>query len=394
MFSYKIILYKQKTLANGKHPVMFQAIDNGRVKRFSLGIRSKPKDWRRVKKSEIVESTMLLADSIVMQAKLQRKRISIEELFQQMRNDKSTSDVFGFLDDRIEELKQSNKIGNANVHHALRLSLRGYIPSRHLKFSDVNYTFLSNYEKYLRQRECTNGGINNYMRTLRALYNEAIRRNLAEQTDYPFSTQFNKKGYSLSHLKSSYKPRALSEKDLKTIMNFQPPKHLILWHDMFMFSFFCRGINFVDMAYLKWDKNIKEDRMTYTRRKTNKNYNVKLIQPALDILEKYKGGKDGFVFPILFKRHKTAAQQKARLIKKLKHFNDSLKDIATRCSIKDRLTSYVARHSYATTLKRKGVSNSIISESMGHSSELVTKHYLENFENKVLDEANDVLLSV
>ena len=153
-------------------------------------------------------------------------------------------------------------------------------------------------------------------------------------------------------------------------------------------------MNFTDIAFLKWE-NLDSNRLKYIRAKTGKTYNIGLLEPAIEILnyyEQFKKSKTNYVFPILNDTHKTATQIDNRIAKMNKAINKQLKDIAKKTNIDFKLTTYVARHSYATIMKRGGISTSIISESLGHGNEKTTQVYLDSFENNVLDEASKTIL--
>ncbi len=230
------------------------------------------------------------------------------------------------------------------------------------------------------------------MRTLRALINEAIRRGYMDEKEYPFSTQFNKNGYSLAHLKSVASPRALSDQDMKKIKDFKILKypHLANSYHYFLFSYYARGINFADMAKLTWG-DIYNGRLVYNRSKTSKALNLKVSDALQRILDVYEGNNPEYIFPILNEFHQSETQKKLRIKKCLKAYNKDLKEIAEILQIKITLTSYVARHTYATTLKRKGFSTEVISEALGHSELATTKAYLEKFSSDSLDAADEVL---
>ena len=110
------------------------------------------------------------------------------------------------------------------------------------------------------------------------------------------------------------------------------------------------------------------------------------------IINKYKNENSEYLFPILTSYHKTEIQVANRLHKVLAKLNKHLKEIGLVLNLSIPLTTYVARHSYATVLKRAGVSTSIISESLGHSSERITQIYLDSFNNEQIDEAMSHLL--
>ena len=144
------------------------------------------------------------------------------------------------------------------------------------------------------------------------------------------------------------------------------------------------------MAYIT-KKNIMDGRLVYSRKKTKKIINLPLQQEALEVLKKYRSDSE-YLFPIFSAFHKTEQQKRNRLHKVITKVNDALKEIGKELGIPIDLTTYVARHSYATVLKRSGVSTAIISESLGHSSEKVTQIYLDSFENSQIDEAMKNLL--
>ncbi len=167
-----------------------------------------------------------------------------------------------------------------------------------------------------------------------------------------------------------------------------------------MFSYLCQGINFGDMAILEWGKNIKVDRIEYQRKKTintlkvPKVISIKItdeINLILSLFKKSDKNQKGYIFPIIDKEL-GGKQLRDYILDKNKEHNTNLKEIGKKLEIDLNLTSYVARHSYATVLKRSNVPTAVISESLGHSSESVTQNYLDSFDNSVIDDANKNLL--
>ena len=161
--------------------------------------------------------------------------------------------------------------------------------------------------------------------------------------------------------------------------------------DLFTFSYLTAGINFVDIANLTKD-NLMDKRIVYVRKKTKKQIIVPLQPKAIELINKYANPNNLYLFPILSPFHKTEQQKANRLHKVISKVNKCLKDIGKELNIPINLTTYVARHSFATVLKRSGVSTSIISESLGHSSEKITQIYLDSFENSQIDAAMANLL--
>jgi integrase len=231
------------------------------------------------------------------------------------------------------------------------------------------------------------------MRTLRAIVNLAIKEEHCNQSDYAFNT------YKISKLNTDTQKRAINKEEMLKIINFDTEINSSEWHskNYFIFSFYNIGMNFRDLAQLKWS-NILYNRIMYKRSKTGKNFDIKIqprTQVILDLYSKGNENSDDYIFPILNPEIHKTPQSKVDRIKKInKRVNKDLKEIAKSVGIKatHSITHYVARHSWASIQKQNGVGTSIISESMGHDSEKTTSIYLQSFVNDVLDEANENLI--
>ena len=161
--------------------------------------------------------------------------------------------------------------------------------------------------------------------------------------------------------------------------------------DLFLFSYFMGGINFVDIAYLTED-NVIDNQLVYVRKKTKKRIKLPLQPIAIELINKYKKADNPFLFPILNDFHKSEQQKINRVRKVIKKVNKRLKEIGEELNLPIDLTTYVARHSFATVLKRSGVNTSLICEALGHSSERVTQIYLDSFGNDQMEDAMKNLL--
>ena len=157
--------------------------------------------------------------------------------------------------------------------------------------------------------------------------------------------------------------------------------------DVFTFAYLCGGISFVDMANLTLD-NIYKERIRYIRQKTHGEINLKLCDQAKEIIEKYISYREKatYLFPILDARlHKTPMQKKNRVRKVLARINKELKVLASELEIKTDVTTYVARHSFASILKNTGVNIALISQALGHQDIKTTEIYLSKFDDKQMD---------
>lgn len=205
------------------------------------------------------------------------------------------------------------------------------------------------------------------MRDIRATYNLAIKHGYARQNDYPFAK------YKISKLKSKSRKIAITKEEFEKFKGFDlnlnaENKKCENTYKMFLFSYYAGGMNFKDMTVLSW-KNVENGRLVYKRDKTSVNFDLERPTQTKDILKYFKNypkpEKTKYVFPIILKNRLTTKQIYGRYKRCLRKFNNELKHIASEGGVNKNITSYVARHSFATHLKLKGVSTDKISQLMG-----------------------------
>ncbi len=300
--------------------------------------------------------------------------------------------VGDFFKQLIVKLEREDKIGSKKVHKETLNSIRIFSKGNlNFTFSDIDLDWLNRYEKWLKEKGNKETTISIRYRTLRSVYNKAIKEFVAYKANYPFED------YKISKFNTQTKKRAIPKSDILEIIKIDLSQEKLtvqLSRDLFIFSYLCGGINLTDMANLTTDC-MNGNQLQYIRQKTGKKINVVLIPDALKLLSKYHENAHvtGYCFPILDKRiHKSALQKHNRVHKILGHVSRGLKRIAELCGIKTNLTSYVARHSFATVLKNSGVNIALICEALGHSDLSTTQIYLDSFESKQFNEAMKHLL--
>lgn len=301
--------------------------------------------------------------------------------------------LLAYLKDIHEQMKAAQRMGNANVYRDTCRSLAKYLQNKDCPLASVNVSFLNRYETFLRSEGCADTTMSVYFRTLRAAMNKAIGEKLLPADLYPFSrnvAEYDK--FSLAKFDLSTRKRAITKDEIRLIeaVEVNTPRLLLAKH-LFLFSYYGGGINYVDMAQLRW-RNVQGSRLQYVRQKTGGLFNLKQPAQLATILDHYRpytyAGSDAYIFGILnSKKHQTQLQIANRLHKVKGQVNQDLKTIGQLAGIETPLTTYVARHSFVTALKRSGVSTAIISEAMGHQTESVTQTYLASFENELIDEA-------
>ncbi len=399
MSTIKTILYKQKTLKNQQHPVMLYVYED-KPYRISLGYSSTEKEWDKVQgrfrknvdnykvKNLNLRKFELKANEISDDFIRQGKRFDFIEFKKRFLGIEVVEKTFyDFFEDMILEKQSLGKIGTMLAYKDGLSTLKRYRPGN-VKFDAVTYAFLKGMETFLYQTGCTSGGIGARMRSIKAVYYEGIRRGYADKEINPFSTTMNKDGYSLSKLKSTRNPKALSVEELQKLKAFDWTAHpsLAKSYLLFMFSYRMFGMNFADIANLTREQ-VQDGRILYFRQKTGHNFNLSITEEAQKIID-YFASDSAYLFPIYNEHiHKTPTQKKNRANKVLKQTNNDLNSIVELLGLQTHVTFYVARHSAATNLKRNGVSTEIISETLGHSNSVITQNYLKQFDNGVLDAA-------
>lgn len=402
MVNVKIILRKKK-LSNGEFPICLRLTKDRKTKYFKTIFNVHEAEWDsksgkfNKRNQNYLQNNRLLhkfqdrALKIIGELQIEKEDYTLEDFEKKYRVESNPikNNVFGFWDEIIDEMLLAGRTGNAQANKDARHSIKLFHNSVKLTFNEITPAFLQKYDAFLRSRGGSDGGIGVKMRTIRALYNFAIERNVVKEELYPFKT------YKISKLKGKSPKKALTMEHVKKIVDFDLKKYPSLTNsrNYFVFSFYTRGMNFADMMKLEW-RAIDNGKIFYTRSKTKGNFMIKILPPVREILDYYKVHSLGtkYVFPILLKDESTPLQLENRKHKTIQRYNMELKEIASICGIDKQLSSYVARHSYANCLKQKGVATDIISESMGHQNLAVTQAYLKELDSAVLDEASELLL--
>lgn len=395
-----VLCYRSKTLSNGEHPLMICVCKDGKRKYVSLGISVNPKFWDFEKNKPkrdcpnreqlikvINEQEQKYAEQIL-EFSVEKREYTPTTLIEAIVPVQKARTVGELFNEYIAQLKDEGRLGYALSVQQVCNSLLKYKGHLDIYFSEIDVNWLKAYESWLRCCKLADNTIGIRFRTLRAVYNLALAEGLVKADCYPF------KKYKVSKLHKETAKRAITKEQVKQVIDYDVSgarfyKKLAV--DMFAFSYLMGGINFTDMAFLT-DKNVEGGRLVYVRQKTKKLIMLPLQEKAVEIMNRYRSPQRKFIFPILDERERTLRQIRNRIYDVLDNVNGYLKEIGKELGVELKISSYVARHSYATVLKRSGVSTSVISESLGHSSERVTQIYLDSFENKQLNDAMKNLL--
>lgn len=388
---------------NNTSPLFLRLTHNRRTKYIALGVSALPEHWDEKAQcftDSCPEKRALQTriDSAVMeyQKKIRRlealdMEVSFENLLDQTA--KCTPQlVDSYFERQTEQMKRAGKINTSIKYATTRTSLSKFHPAK-FRFEDINAKFLNDFESFLHMEGNQPNSIATKFSVLKAVYNKALADKIFICKENPFTS------YKVGKHWTQTRKRAVHKEDIQRLIDAKLPathsQYTEFARDIFLFSYFSAGINFKDIATLRYS-DMDNDRIFYRRHKTGKQMTCRLIPQAREIIAKYRredAGSEDYIFPILDRRvHRTEQQIHDRVHKVLTKINRELKLWSEQLGLSTKLTTYVARHTFATVLKRSGVSVALISESLGHSDLSTTQIYLDSFENSQIDAAMANLL--
>ncbi|MDO7874748.1 site-specific integrase [Hymenobacter sp. ASUV-10] len=444
----KVVYFPSKTLADGSHPFLVRITKDRKRKYLATGLSLLPKYWNAEKSNyrdairksypephrekllkSLAEWETKYADAADTLASADEQHDAPAVAAKAIEGRKAARRVklLAYCDELSAGYLKAGQTGNATVYRDLRNQLAKFIAaeadapapptgrgkaeawsvwlnSYDVPIEKANVAFCREWEQTLRATGIKEITLSLRFRTLRAVLNQAIADGLMKAGSYPFArTVAEKHKMQVGKFDVSTTKRALPREAVRQLEALVPATdRLRLAKEVFLFSFYCGGINFVDLGQLRWrdlsfDSAGTPERLSYVRQKTGGKFSLKLLAPAVALVASFesltRATPESYLFPILdAARHQTPTQIKNRLHKVLGQVNQDLKVLAEQADITTPLTTYVARHSFATTLKFAGENTAIIGQAMGHKSEAVTAVYLDSFASELVDTAFDKLL--
>lgn len=284
------------------------------------------------------------------------------------------------MENIIAQLKRLNRERTAETYTATLNSFMRFRKDNDVLLDEINSDLMMEYEAYLKTQGVTMNTVSFYMRILRAVYNRAVEKGLTEQRN-PFRHVY-------TGIDKTVK-RAISLKAIKWIkeLDLSLKPSLDFARDMFLFSFYTRGMSFIDMAYLR-KKDLQNGVLSYRRRKTGQQLFIRWEKCMQEIIDKYPEIGTDYLLPII----KKSGNEWQQYRNALRLVNNKLKEISVMVGLQTNLTMYVSRHSWASIAKSKNVPLAIISEGMGHDSEATTQIYLASLDSSLIDKANGMIL--
>jgi len=401
-----IVQDKRILKKDGTYAIKLRITHNRQQYYFPINVWLKPEDWMKTQvtnpRKEFKEHKLYF-NQIEAKANgvIRNMNTFSLETFKKKFNQKSVkqNDAFQYFYNYINNLNEEGRSGTAASYLCAVNSIRKFNTSKNRKklpFSDITPKWLEQYESWMLSEGKSITSIGIYLRSLRTIINLAIEDSTIQSEHYPFG----KRKYQIPAGQNIKK--ALTIADIKKIVEYQPKSNREAWaRDMWLLSYLSNGINMQDIFNLKYE-NIKGNKITFIRAKTKrsskqnlKKVNIILIPEIETIIEKWgvkpKNPKS-FIFGIIEDtddpRRKLAKSKQA-----IKNINKYTKKIGAELGIEIPLTTYVARHSFATILKRSGAPIEFISESLGHQDLRTTENYLDSFEDETKEKYQRQLLN-
>lgn len=391
------VKYRPSTVEGKEGSIYFQIIHKRIVRQLNTDYKIFADEWDEKAESVIISgncSNTLLCikerlewdiarlEKVIRQLEMERRRFTADDVASMFHRMTKEASFFNFMHGVIAQLKQLGKVRTSETYTATLKSFITFREEQDVPLDGITSDLMLLYEAHLKTRGVRMNTISFYMRNLRAVYNRAVEKGLTEQNN-PFRHVYTGVDKTVKRAIPIKAIKALKDLDLsmKSSLDFA--------RDMFMFSFYTRGMSFVDMAYLK-KSDLKNGILTYRRRKTGQELSIKWEKCMSEIISKYPDNKTDFLLPII----KEVGNERKQYDNALHLVNYRLKDLSKKLKLQRPLTMYVARHSWASIAKAKNVPLSVISEGMGHDSETTTQIYLASLETSVVDKANKMILGL
>lgn len=381
----------------GKTGTIYYCVSHKRlIRHINTNIRVQPDAWNEdaqrilpsvddtCKMQNRIDSDMAELIQIVHELKSSEREFTADEVISRFTEPERRISVMDFFQEQIKFLTDCNKLGTAVNYKRASSTFASFLNGRNVCFSELTSCLVEDYMEYLSRKGMVRNSLSFHMRILRAVYNKAVRRGYAKQT-FPFRDVYT--GVD------NTRKRAVGEDIILQLMcldighNFS----LSFARDVFLFSFYTRGMAFVDIVYLK-KTDIQDGIIRYVRHKTGKELAIR-IEPCMQaIIERYADmvRTTPYVFPVLKNEDSEECFRQYKL--ELRTYNNRLARLSRLMGLDCNLSSYTSRHSWATMARNHNVPLQVISAGMGHSSERTTQIYLTSLENTLVDSANKGLL--
>ncbi len=394
------VKFRASTIPTKEGTVFYQVIHNRVVRQVNPGYKLYPDEWDTAnaeivfppgiesgRRNYLVSLKSALAEDvrrfkgIITRFERAARDYTAEEVAERFLVSADSGGFMSFGRELVRQLKQICKMRTAERYTTVLNSFGRFLGEKDVPLDEVDSYLMVEYEIFLHANDACPNTSSYYMRGLRAIYNRAVEKELTIQRS-PFKHVYTGIDKTVKRAVPLKIIRQIRKLDLTLFpaMDFA--------RDIFMFSFYTRGMSFVDMAYLK-KKDLQNGILSYRRQKMGQLLFIKWERPMQEIIDKYDTGGSPYLLPII----KNVNADERWQYKNAAHLvNSKLKRLGEKLGLAMPLTSYVARHAWASIAKSKNVPLATISEAMGHDSEKTTRIYLASLDTSAVDKANSQIL--
>ncbi len=392
------VKFRPSTVADHEGTIYYQIIHERKVRQLLSDYKVFPSEWDESR--SMVTTTQKSERKVFILSIRERIRWDVERLnkinkkldangltytaddvideFNRYANEYS---LFNFMESIIVKLKQNGKVRTSETYMSALSSFKKFRQDEDIMLDCLTSEIMEAYEAWHKSRGVAPNTISFYTRILRAVYNRAVEDDIIENRN-PFKHVYT--GVDKTVKRALPLPVIKKIKALDLSLNAS----LDYARDMFLMSFYLRGMSFIDMAFLK-KSDLKNGYVTYRRRKTGQQLIIEWTKEMQMIIDKYPENATDYLLPII---KNPGTNERCTYRNMGYNINHNLKKIAKMVGVQIPLTLYVARHSWASAAKAKGIPLSVISEGMGHDSEATTQIYLASLDTSVVDRANSLIL--
>lgn len=399
MTSIKVI-FRASSANNNEGTLYFRIIHKRKVRQIHTGNRITKDEWNEAEGEIIPAGTTFRQEYLnAVRQKIDKNKVRLQQIIAYLDNrgkEYTAGDIVSLYHDAgtvlgfisfsrkiIEENRQMSRTSAVEHYTTALNSFIRFYGGDEIPFDLIDSRLMCHYESHLKNLRLTPNTISYYMRKLRAIYNIAVDRELTIQR-HPFKHVYT--GVART------KKRAVSLDIIKTLrdLNLTSDPLSELARDMFLFSFYTRGMAMVDMSYLRKD-NLQNGVLTYRRQKTHQLLHIRWEKQMQDIVIHHGIEDSSFLLPLI---KKDEANQRRQYQNASHLINRRLKKLGLQLGMKEPLTMYCARHAWASIAQDNNVPISVISQGMGHDSEKTTRIYLASLNTSAIDKANNAIIGL
>ena len=397
--------FRPSVVYGRKGSLYYQIIHKGKVRHVASGCRIYPQEWDSeqsglvqsdswpaerygclIRIKEIVDRDIRRLRDSVKQLESSGISYTLEDVVVAYCSEDTTCSLCVFIQSLVSDFRDSGRARLSETYMSALASFMRFRQDKDIRLCDIDPSIMADYQDWLKDTGVTMNTVSFYLRILRAVYNRAVNKGLAEQK-YPFKSVYTGVAKTIK--------RAVPAETIRTIRTLDLPERSLAGfaRDMFMFSFYTRGMSFVDMAYLR-KTDIRNGVLSYRRRKTGRQLHIRWETCMQDIVDRYLCYMDPasvYLLPIIRNSFSDCRKQYMCSLFKI---NRKLKEIGDLIGICHPLTMYVARHSWASIARDSMAPLQLISEGLGHDSDRTTSIYLASVNNSKRDKVNVQIIGI